>query len=393
MTRFLRTSLNLSLSLATLAAQTFDSLKPADIDAGTAFASDQGKFLFAIRMEREPRLFIDETPGPKLLKAADGIWTAKATLETGTVHSFHYEVDGKKFGGRSDVPAFGPDSYERAGVPKGQLSQKMVHTSKIYPGLVSDYWTYAPAQYDAAKPAAVMVWQDGQGLISREGRSQIVFDNLTHDKKIPVMIHIFISPGKVGDKPWRSIEYDTMNDTYVRFLLEEILPEVGKKYNLRKDGYSRAIAGGSSGGICAFSAAWFKPEEFTRVLSRIGSFTSIQWKPGIIDGGNVYPNKVRKEAKRNIRVWLQDGWNDLENNHGSWPLQNIQMANSLKMGGYDFHLSFGRGTHNGAHGSAELPRELVWLWRDYDAAKTSQLFEQEAEEKAKPMFRVNIINR
>ena len=378
---------------AALAAQELSSIKPDEIRNGTGYASDQGKFVFAISMEREPKLFLDETPGPKMAKSADGVWTAKAVLETGAVHSFHYEVDGKRFGGRTDVAAFGPDSYEKPGVPKGTLSEKFTHASKVYPGLVSEYWVYAPTQYDAAKPAAVMIWQDGQGLTSREGRSQIVFDNLTASKKIPVMVHVLIAPGKVGERAWRSIEYDTVNDTYTRFLLEEILPEVSKKWNLRKDGYSRAIAGNSSGGICAFNAAWFKQEEFSRVLSRIGSFTSIQWKPGVIDGGNVYPNKIRKEPKRNIRVWLQDGFNDLENNHGSWPLQNIQMANSLKMMGYDFHLSFGRGTHNGAHGSAELPQEMEWLWRDYDPAKTSQTFEQEAAEKAKPLFRVNIVNR
>jgi enterochelin esterase family protein len=129
------------------------------------------------------------------------------------------------------------------------------------------------------------------------------------------------------------------------------------------------------------------------VLSHIGSFTSIQWKPGVIDGGNVYPFKIRKEPKRNIRVWLQDGSQDLENSHGSWPLQNVQMANSLKMRGYDFHLSWGSGTHNGAHGNAQLPVSLTWLWRDYDASKTEQAYEQEAGEKDKPEFRITHLNR
>jgi enterochelin esterase family protein len=129
------------------------------------------------------------------------------------------------------------------------------------------------------------------------------------------------------------------------------------------------------------------------VLSRIGSFTSIQWHPGAIDGGNVYPFKIRKEAKRNIRVWLQDGSNDLENEHGSWPLQNIEMANSLKRQGYDFHLSFGTGTHNGAHGNSEAPLELAWLWRDYDPSKTEQTYEMEPTEAAKSMFRVKLTER
>jgi len=113
----------------------------------------------------------------------------------------------------------------------------------------------------------------------------------------------------------------------------------------------------------------------------------------VIDGGNVYPFKIRKEPKRNIRVWLQDGTEDLENEHGSWPLQNLQMANSLKRQDYDFHLSLGNGTHNGAHSSSELPEEMIWLWRDYNRAPTSQVYEMEPSEKARPMFRVKVYNR
>jgi enterochelin esterase family protein len=135
------------------------------------------------------------------------------------------------------------------------------------------------------------------------------------------------------------------------------------------------------------------PDQFSRVLSRIGSFTSIQWHPGKLEGGNVYPFKIRKEPKRNIRVWLQDGSGDLENNHGSWPLQNIAMANSLKMKDYDFHFSWGNGTHSGNGGNAELAEELMWLWRDYDPAKTEQPFLQDPAEKSKPMYRVRALNR
>ena len=196
-----------------------------------------------------------------------------------------------------------------------------------------------------------------------------------------------------GKQRMRSIEYDTMDDRYARFLRDEIVPEVAKKYNLRTDSYSRAIAGNSSGGICAFNAAYRHPELFSRVLSRVGSFTSIQWKPGVIDGGNLYPFLIRKDTKKNIRVWLQDGYNDLENNHGSWPLQNIAMANSLKMMEYDFHLSWGNGAHSGNPGNSELPDEMMWLWRDYDPGRTEQTFTMDAAEKAKPMFRVRTLNR
>jgi enterochelin esterase-like enzyme len=372
------------------------TLGEGPIQKGTAILGQGPDFVWAVEARQTPSLFVDGQPGPSMKHVAGGnLWYAAGRLRTGTSHNFHYLIDGQKFGGQTDVAAYGPDSYEQAGVPHGTLSEKLVHTSKIYPGMESDYWIYVPAQYDPQKPAALMVWQDGQGLVQRDGgtRAQIVFDNLMHQKKIPVMIQVFISPGKVGPRAMRSIEYDTVNDTFARFLRDEILADVAGKYNLRKDGYSRGIAGNSSGGICAFNVAWHQPDQFSRVLSRIGSFTSIQWHPGEIDGGNVYPFKIRKEPKRNIRVWLQDGSEDLENNHGSWPLQNIQMANSLKMMGYDFHLSFGNGTHNGAHGNAELPEEMTWLWRDYDPSRTEQKFEMEPAEKAKPLFRVKVYTR
>jgi enterochelin esterase-like enzyme len=349
----------------------------------------------AVEAARTPTLYIDDQAAGPMKQLPGNIWYAVAKLRTGTSHNFHYMVDGQRFGGRTDIPAYGPDSYEKPGVPQGKLSEKLIHTSKIYEGMQSDYWIYVPAQYNPATPAALMVWQDGQGLTQRDGatRAQIVFDNLTQQKKIPVMIHVFISPGKVGQRAMRSIEYDTVNDRYPRFLRDEVLAEVQQKYNIRKDSYSRAIAGNSSGGICAFNAAWQQPDQFSRVLSRIGSFTSIQWHPGEIEGGNVYPFKIRKEAKRNIRVWLQDGNQDLENDHGSWPLQNIQMANSLKMKEYDFHLSFGTGTHNGAQGNSELPEAMTWLWRDYNPARTEQVYQIEPGEKEKPLFRVRIYNR
>ena len=364
------------------------------LEKGEAWIGRGPDFIFAVKHDREPSISVDEAPAVKMKKAG-ALWIHKTTLKTGTIHRFSYVVDGQPFGGKNDVPAFTPDHYEQAGVPRGKLSEKLVHSSKIYEGMLSDYWTYTPAQYDAARPAAVMVWQDGAGYATREGgsRLQIVIDNLTQQKKIPVAVHIFIQPGSIGEKRMRSIEYDTVNDTYARFLMNEILPAVAKNYNLRTDAYSRAIAGNSSGGICAFNVAWFMPNEFSRVLSRIGSFTSIQWKPGELDGGNVYPFKIRKEPKRNIRVWLQDGSEDLENNHGSWPYQNLQMANSLKMRENDFKLSFGIGTHNGGHGNAEAPAALAWIWRDYDSAKTEQVFTMDPAEKAKPFYRVKALNR
>ena len=357
---------------------------------GQGVIAEGGNFIFAVESASAPQIVVDENEPRAMTQTGPNLWAHTASLQTSRTHNFSFVVDGKPFGGKTDVPAFGPYSYEKPGVPRGTLSEKMVHTSKIYPDMKSDWWIWAPAQYDPAKPAAVMIWQDGEVLVNRElpSRAQIVFENLTHEKKIPVIIHVLISPGMIGTQRWRSIEYDTVDDKYPRFIRDEILPLVAEKYNIRKDAYSRAMAGDSSGGICAFNAAWQMPGEFSRVLSRIGSFTSIQWRPGELEGGNVYPFKIRKEPKRNIRVWLQEGSGDLENNHGSWPLQNVQMANSLKMNGYDYHFSWGNGTHSRNGGHAELAEEMIWLWRDYDPSKTEQAYQPDPGEATKPMWRV-----
>ena len=369
-------------------------MKEADLAKGTAVTSEGGNLFFAVKAASQPKLFIDEKPGPVMTRAGE-VFYAAATVETGRSHNFVYEVDGKPFGGKTDVPAWPPDAYQQAGVPQGQMSEKLVHTSRIYPGMQSSYWVYTAAGYATGTPAALMVWQDGEVNVDRAAASHTlnVIDNLTQKKQIPVMVHVFISPGSINGKAMRSIEYDTVDDTYPRFLRDEILAEIAAKYSLRKDAYSRAIIGESSGAICAFNAAWQQPDQFSRVISRIGSFTSIQWKPNQLDGGQSYPNKIRKEPKRNIRVWLQDGSEDLENEHGSWPLQNTQMANSLKRQLYDFHFSFGNGTHTRIGGQVEAPAELVWLWRGYDPAKTEQKYEMDADEQAKPLWRIRSFNR
>ena len=379
---------------------------PEDVKKGVAVLGEGPDFLWAFESAKQPVLFVDgQRMGPMKRASAAGPWIYSGKLKTGTSHSFYYMVDGQRAGGLTDVPAFGPDSYSQPGVPQGRLSEKMVHSSRIYEGMKSEYWVYVPSQYDPATPAALMVWQDGHYHIVRDGSSQApptgqppsrlqnVIDNLTHQKKIPVAVYLFIDPGTIGQRAMRSVQYDTVSDQYPRFLRDEVLPELYAKYNIRKDAYSRAIAGNSSGGICAFNAAWYHFDQFSRVLARIPSFTAIQWRPGEQEGGNIYPFRVRREPKRNIRVWMQDGSEDQEQGSGSWPLQSIQMANSLKMRGYDFHFSYGTGTHNHAHNNSEMPEALTWLWRDYDPAKTEQTYEMEPAEKAKPLFRVKIYNR
>ncbi|HKI30404.1 MAG TPA: alpha/beta hydrolase-fold protein [Gemmataceae bacterium] len=261
----------------------------------------------------------------------------------------------------------GPDSMEHEGVPKGKVTQA-TWKSEIFPGTVRDYWVYVPAQYDEKKAACVMVFQDGGGYqdAKRDFRVPTVFDNLIHKKVMPVTIGLFINPGSIPatdpqKKPEsnRSFEYDTLSDQYALFLEKEMLPELAKSYNLRKEAAGRAICGISSGGICAFTVAWQRPDLFSKVLSHVGSFTNIR-------GGDVYPGLVRKTkaSPKPIRVFLQDGENDLDNDAGSWPLANRQMAAALKYAKYDYQFVMGTGAHDGKQGGAILPESLRWLWRD-----------------------------
>ena len=270
----------------------------------------------------------------------------------------------------ADDYKLGPDSERQSGAPEGKVTQHK-WTSKVFPATERDYWVYVPAQYDGKSPACVMVFQDGGNYQNPKGqfRVPVVLDNLIHRQELPVMIGIFINPGNVPaasgqgqGRSNRSFEYDTLSPQYVTFLEKEIFPEVGKEYKLRQDADGRGIGGISSGGICAFTAAWERPDLFSKVLSHVGSFTNIQ-------GGDVYPGMIRKSQRKPIRIWLQDGSNDLDNLHGSWPLANMQMASALKFMRYDYHFDFGDGGHNGKQGGATLPEAMKWLWRDTPAAK------------------------
>ena len=281
-----------------------------------------------ISIDREPAVPMAQIPGSTL-------WMLLTKMRTGVTHPYQYYAEGKPLGARGDAVGYNPDSYPKPGVPRGTVSEKRTIVSKIYDGMTSNYWVYAAPGVDPAVPAPLMVWQDGQGLVGDFSHSRLftVTENLVAQKLVPPLVYVMIQPGQSPQgRAMRSIEYDTVSDRYARFLMEEVLPEVEKTYKLRPDGYSRAIGGESSGGICAFNVAWLMPEKFARVHSAVGSFTSIQWHPEEkLEGGNVYPFKVRKEPKRNIRVWMSDGSDDLENQFGSWPMQAIQMANSLKL--------------------------------------------------------------
>ncbi|MCH2210969.1 MAG: alpha/beta hydrolase-fold protein [Fuerstiella sp.] len=268
-----------------------------------------------------------------------------------------------------EIYRLGKESLPQDNVPKGELTE-YTWKSKVFQETIRRYWVYVPSQYDASKPAAVMVFQDGHAYVDKDGwfRTPVVFDNLIHAGELPVIIGIFIDPGhktetlpqKAGWRPRaanRDFEYDSMSALYAQFLLEEILPEVGQQYQLTDDPDQRAICGISSGGICAWTAAWQRPDAFRKVLSHVGSFVNIR-------GGHVYPALIRKSARRPIRVFLQGGSEDLNNAHGNWPLANQQMASALDYADYDYRFEYGEGAHNGIHGGAILPDSLRWLWRD-----------------------------
>ncbi|MBK5280203.1 MAG: gluconolactonase [Bacteroidia bacterium] len=252
-------------------------------------------------------------------------------------------------------------------IPKGDILGPFVWNSKIYPGTVRNYWLYLPKQYDATKPACTMVVQDG---LSRANgwRLPSVLDSLIAIKDIPVVIGIFIDHGTVsstGKENYprfnRSFEYDALGDRYSKFLLDEILPEVSRSYNLSTDPNDRSIAGASSGAICAFNVAWERPNEFRRVLSTIGTYVGLR-------GGDEFATLVRKTEAKPIRVFLQDGTKDLNIYGGDWWMANQNMLSALTYAGYEVNHAWGEGGgHDSKHSITILADALKWLWKDYPA--------------------------
>lgn len=260
----------------------------------------------------------------------------------------------------------GPDSKRQEGVPRGTIHRHTWNDSRVFAGTKREYLVYVPAQYESSKPAALMIFQDGVKYADEKNwfRIPIVFDNLIHQGDLPVTLAILIDPGSRGGGPTennranRSREYDAVTDRYSRFLIEEIIPEVEKDYNLTRNPDYRAICGTSSGAICAFSAAWMRPDYFRKVLCGNGTFTNIM-------GGHQYPTMIRSHPAKPIRVFIQDGANDLNNDYGDWFLANRQMESALRYKGYDVKGVWGVGEHNPYEFGPYLPHSLRWLWRDH----------------------------
>jgi len=274
----------------------------------------------------------------------------------------------------------GPDSLPQDGVPKGEIRGPYHLPSKAYPGTQHTYWVYVPAQYDPAVPAALMIYQDGQAFKDENGdiRAQNVMDNLIYRREIPVMIGVFINPGRTPEQVepspqtgWgdgttnRATEYNTLDDRYAQVLIKEVMPVLYKEYNISEDAEMHGIGGSSSGAIAAFTVAWEHPDSFRKVLSNVGSFVDLR-------GGYVYPEKVLASEKKPIRVFLCDGRNDnrgagkdgVYNQKRDWFYQNVRLMKALTEKGYDVNYTWGMNLHGQKFGGAIMPDMMRWLWRD-----------------------------
>ncbi|QDV24580.1 alpha/beta hydrolase [Aureliella helgolandensis] len=274
----------------------------------------------------------------------------------------------------------GPDSLRQEGVPHGEVLGPFTLPSEAYEGTQHTYSVYVPAQYREDKPCSLMIFNDGHAFLAEQGsaRATNVIDNLLHRREIPTMIAVFINPGRTPDQPepsaseWgdrttnRPTEYNSLDDRYARVIVDELLPELYAQFNISKEAQDHGIGGCSSGAIAAFTVAWHRPDQFSKVLSTVGSFTNIR-------GGHEYADIVLKSEKKPIRVYLQDGRND---NRGQrrggqydpkwdWFLQNVRLMQALTEKGYDVNYNWSIGTHGLKSGGVLLPEMMRWLWRDH----------------------------
>jgi enterochelin esterase family protein len=269
----------------------------------------------------------------------------------------------------------GPDSMPMAGVPKGHFVGPTTLPSQVFPGTQHTYYVYVPAQYDPKIPTAVMIFNDGQAMMAEPGdvQAQNVVNNLIWRREIPVMLGVFINPGRRPDQPepvpsdWgdrttnRASEYNPPNDNYAKVIVDELMPALKKDYNISPDPDLHGIMGSSSGGCAAFAVAWFRPDDFRKVITFVGSYTDLR-------GEYIYPELVEKAEKKPIRIFMQDGRNDNRRPGGNlntdWFYQNVRLKDALTKKGYEVNFTWGIGNHGQKQGGAIFPEMMRWLWRD-----------------------------
>jgi enterochelin esterase-like enzyme len=320
--------------------------------------------------EPRPDILAPGAPGatrwPMQRLGRSDIFVAAKKLPNFSAIAYRFEAGERRYGDNWVVLEHyppEPDCLPQPGTPQGAVTEYLLKESAAYPGTVRGYWVYVPAQYrSAGPPACLMVFQDGGMYLGPPAHVPTVLDNLIHKGELPVTVAVFVNPGTFPEREGRyqnrSVEYDTLSDQYARFLRDDLVPIVSGMVRLRPDAASHAIGGISSGGAAAFTAAWEAPDLFGKVLSHVGSYTNIR-------GAHQYPFLVRQAERKPIRVYLQDGANDIDDVCGNWPLANQSMAAALKFKGYDYHFEMGRGYHSLAHGGATLPSALRWLWRGW----------------------------
>ena len=366
-----------------------------------------GTALIALSSDDPPTVSVEGAePVPMTRVPGTSYWFTLVPVEEGQLRFYKFVVEGEWRAGR-EIAGFTALSRELAGVTPGSLSERREVSSRIYPGATTGYWVYVNDGIDEVRRRA------RDGLARRGGprdprsprpadadRDRQPRPPRTDPADGPPLRHAERAKRGAPDgvRRRRSAHAHAPVRDCLRSLrpppARELLPEVEKTVKLRRDAYSRGSAGGSDGGHCAFKLAWLQPDRFSRAHCTVATFTAKTWDPEQgQDGGFIYEHRVRLGPKRNIRVSLSSGTNDIEKAEGSWPLGNIALANALKLNGYDFRFRFDSGYHSSGHSAIDLPDSLAWLWRGYDPDRIEQVFEQDAEERQKPPFRVSVVNR
>ena len=264
---------------------------------------------------------------------------------------------------------YDPATVKVAEDQRGEVIKFVMNESLRYPGTEREVLVYVPQQYRDTAPACLLVCMDG---ILYDATT--VLDNLIASGEMPVTIGVFINPGVVYDEDRNVVrynrckEFDSTDDNWAQFIEQEVLPQVralktkdGQAINISSDPNDCAITGASSGGIAAFTAAWNRPDMFSRVYTTVGTFVAMR-------GGHEYPAIVRKTEPKPLRIYMQDGWYDVWNPiFGEWFEYNLLMESAFNFAGYEAFHVWNRGNHSIKYGTLAFPDAMRWLWKGYPA--------------------------
>lgn len=317
---------------------------------------------YSLTPKHAPDLGLDHFGGKPSAGAKIDLWTYKATDTH--LQWFIRTLAGSDVSEAKSLDAtstYEPPAIRPEAIRPGTTKQFAFTQSKIFPGTVREVTVFIPAQYDGSRPACVYLKTDGFNP-----REKTLLETMIATKEMPVTVGVFVRPGDVPapmngtlGRRNRDFEYDGVSDANVRFLVEELLPFVAREYelNLSTNGNDRCLSGGSSGGIAAFTAAWNRPDAFSRVYAASGSWVAFR-------GGQEFPTMVRKFEAKPIRAFLTTATRDMENCAGDWFLLDQEMDKALKFSGYDYQFRVIDGSH--VAGYLEHWREaMAYLWKGW----------------------------